>query len=64
MKYLKILVLRSSQSKILKQVEYESARRNKYVNEEQEKERNKSQHFLISHLFLTTQGNSMELVGT
>jgi len=55
-------------SKILKQVEYESARRKKHVNEKHEKERNKSQHSLLSHLFLRksrelkeTQGNLREL---
>ena len=57
--------------KILKQVEYESARRKKHVNEKQETERNKSQHSLFSHLILVnsrelkgTQVNSMELKGT
>ena len=50
--------------KILKQVEYESARRNKHINKKQEKERNKSQHSLLSHLFLTTQAISKELKGT
>ena len=46
--------------KILKQVEYGSARRKKNVNEKQEKERNKSKHTLFSHLFLE---NSRELKG-
>ena len=47
--------------KILKQVEYESARRKKNVNEKQDTERNKLLHSLFSHLFLW---NSRELKGT
>ena len=46
------LNVRTSKAKILKQVEYESARRNKYVKK-QEKAKNKSLHSLLSHKFLS-----------
>ena len=49
--------------KILKKVEYESAGRKKNVKEKQEKERNKSQHSLLS-VRKGAQGNSRELKGT
>ena len=56
---------------ILKQVEYERARRKNHVNEKQEKQRNKFQNSLLSHLFLGnsrklkgSQVNSRELMGT
>ena len=53
--------------KILKQVEYESARRKRHINEKQEKEMRKAPHFLYVHLsreLKGTQGNSRELKGT
>ena len=43
--------------KILKQVEYESARRRRHINEKQEKEMRKAPHFFYVHL-------SRELKGT
>ena len=55
-----------SRIKILKQVEYESARRKKHVSEKQEKEGNKSQHSLfftfISLKLKGTKRNSRELI--
>ena len=48
------------QQKILKQVEYESARRKGHINEKQEKEMRKAPHFFMYNY----QGNSRELKKT
>ena len=50
--------------KLLKQVEYESARRKRHVNEKQEKEMRKALHFFYVHLPQGTQGNSMFFKGS
>ena len=46
-------------TKILKQVEYESARRKNILMKKQEKEMRKALHFLYVHLPQGTQGNSI-----
>ena len=51
--------LLASLKKILKQVEYESARRKNILMKKQEKEMRKALHFLYVHLPQGTQGNSI-----
>ena len=58
----------STFQKILKLVEYESARRKSMLKKKQGKERNKSSHSLFSYLFLSRKlkkalGNSFEPIG-
>ena len=61
---------RKKEQKILKQVEYESARRKRHINEKQEKEMRKAPHFFMyiyrgnSRELKVTQENSRELNGT
>ena len=44
--------------KILKQVEYESARRKRHINEKQEKEMRNAPHFLYVHLSRELKGSA------
>merc|ERR1711893_387503 len=51
-------------SKILKQVEYESARRKRHINEKTRKRDEAGSTFLLCTFMEGTQGNSRELKGT
>ena len=62
--YMKCYIKHVLNQKILKQVEYESARRKRHINEETRKRDEEGSTLFLCTFIKGTQGNSRELKGT